>query len=1072
MKKSEKRGFFRGLEERVRNILLEKYAFSIALILIFVMAFMISSNLVYASPIKENVTSTWDSFVADGFPNTNYGTNTELQIKDGVSGTFKRVYIQFDLANYTNLTSISFSKVCLFLKTDGTTNNVSIYTARINGTNLESTITWNNQPCGTAFNNATACNLTAQSERTTTGNNQYYCWNVTFITQTVVDKNLSNITFVLKTPETTLLSQDEFWSRDYTVNPLFRPYAEITYCNPNWVSSYTTCGTNLNSSCGTYLNKTFHYTDTNNCGSIRGLPADNGTCVACNSPPIVTFSSQTPAQLTNFILYNQTFNATYSISDLDNNLDLSTIKLFYKTNNSIEDIVSYVNGTAISGFQKEEYAYNTSSNFLFSLEGDYIYAGTFNYPQDTIQTIQHHNISLFSSNDLLAIELLNVSMTKNYGTFEIMMNRTLGILSSSVFYCNSSYDFASALQTNINCHKFGILNNSNFQHNHTIYSSHQILSFAINITSGAINSVIATSKSYFIVSGGVGTWNAFYINNTTRAGAFKLSPDDGSTWVEQNFTVDAHLHQFSTTTHLWYYACANDTNNNQTCSPIEQQGIKLEQLNPTSPFIISPISNTYSGIISINYTEALSPLLNTIVNYSISLLNADETFNSIVIMNNGINLGYLWNSSTIPDGNYRIRVIATDNMSLTSFDISEVFTIVNCVPNWNLQYTPCGSTINASCTGYNNRTKYYVDINSCGNMTGIPADNGTCNACDYCSPAWSCSLFDTTCNMYWMPCLSVTDNNFATCCAITGYDSDCNFAGDLDNYKKPCGIIHSQLVVPQYPYVDCNTSYSIAVILDINGTRQQFDNLYITFPSTNQTFNFTWDNATLQYEITFIFPTGDYPFLIWEDYPVGAMENITGTFIARCPYYVNVQVFRLNPKNQSNPYLDSYAYITAEFEDNYGIPYSDFNERYFRPISFKELFTLKVFHAPYINGQATLKLWEKDKTYAFRLIDGQMSFYDGIYSKINMTKSYGTNIYLGTVMLNGTNDNLYIFLTESEIHPYQNLVNWTFLGLFILTFIGSIALLFIFPPFAISFGVGMSIILLIIRIIIWIYFKF
>lgn len=725
MKKSEKRGLLKRIERNLREIILEKYSFSIMFVFILIMALISSSNLAYANPIKENVSVIWDTYVSQTQPTNNFGTSTALSVREHAT-TFVRTYIMFDLSNYTNLTSISFAKICFYLTTDGTTSNISSYIVR-GGLKLETTMNWTNQPCGTAFNNATACNITIGNEIVSTGVNTYRCLNVTYSAQMQIDKNLSNMTFALKTPEITSLTADVFNSREAET---FKPYAEITYCTPNWSVQYTSCGISDN--------YTKYYTDTNACESSRGLPADNGTLIACN-------------------------------------------------------------------------------------------------------------------------------------------------------YCLPNWN--------------------------------------------ASNSSCTTANNF----------TETYTDNNT---------------------------------------CCFKTGLSSDCTPPANNGTKY-------------------------YCDY-------------------------------------------------------------------------CLPNWqdNLTLTPCNIS--------DNRSISYSDNNTCCAKTGLgtdcltyPIDNGTLFSCNYCTPFWFCGSHDGCLN-YWKSCLYINSQNatnYGTCCNITNLGTDCTFTGDLGQYKEPCGEMITYFTTnPDYPYVDCNSTETFGMVITINDTRQDFEHLFFEFPTIPYTFNWTWSNATQSYSINLLFTTeGDYPYVIWSDYPYGVMANITGTLKVRCPYYINVRVFRINPKNQSNPYIDNLGYITAEFTDNYvGVPYYNVNEQFLRPIGFKQLFTLNVFHAPYINGLATLKLWERNKQYAFRLIDGQINFYEGVYSKINMTKSYGTNIYLGITTFNGTNEDLYIFLTESEIHPYQTLINILYIVLLFVSLIGALVILFIPPytPFAIPLAIGGVFILSAIRIAIWFIFKF
>lgn len=107
-----------------------------------------------------------------------------------------------------------------------------------------------------------------------------------------------------------------------------------------------------------------------------------------------------------------------------------------------------------------------------------------------------------------------------------------------------------------------------------------------------------------------------------------------------------------------------------------------------------------------------------------------------------------------------------------------------CTPNWVAQYdTPC--LINDS------HFKYYTDINSCNTVVGLPSDNGTTVACNYCSQdikqvygtcAYNGSTFVTT-NYY-------EDLNYNTCCNVTNITSDCgiNYTPYNQTTVTPCTV--------------------------------------------------------------------------------------------------------------------------------------------------------------------------------------------------------------------------------------------------------------------------------------------
>ncbi|MFA5070923.1 MAG: hypothetical protein WC511_00965 [Candidatus Pacearchaeota archaeon] len=86
------------------------------------------------------------------------------------------------------------------------------------------------------------------------------------------------------------------------------------------------------------------------------------------------FVSQSPADISAFNLFSTSvsvdgrLNITYNISDAS--LNLSTIKLYYKTNSSSSDTnFFFVNGSLYrEGFTEQDYSSNASDLFLFRLQ--------------------------------------------------------------------------------------------------------------------------------------------------------------------------------------------------------------------------------------------------------------------------------------------------------------------------------------------------------------------------------------------------------------------------------------------------------------------------------------------------------------------------------------------------------------------------------------------------------------------------------------------------------------------------------------------------------------------------------
>ena len=89
-------------------------------------------------------------------------------------------------------------------------------------------MTWNNQPCGTNFDDGTDCNLTAESNVITDGNddNTWQCWNVIYMTDKDYTQSNTNVTVALRTAGAG--NPDSYYSGDYS-NASLIPYLNISY---------------------------------------------------------------------------------------------------------------------------------------------------------------------------------------------------------------------------------------------------------------------------------------------------------------------------------------------------------------------------------------------------------------------------------------------------------------------------------------------------------------------------------------------------------------------------------------------------------------------------------------------------------------------------------------------------------------------------------------------------------------------------------------------------------------------------------------------------------------------------
>ncbi|MCK9595875.1 hypothetical protein M0R19_01680 [Candidatus Pacearchaeota archaeon] len=423
---------------------------------------------------------------------------------------------------------------------------------------------------------------------------------------------------------------------------------------------------------------------------------------------VVNFwDSQSPADIGSLSIFGKSLNISYNISDT--NLVFSTINIYYKTNSTSEDITFFQNGSAISGFHKRNYSSNNSDVFNFRLWDNAVYPATYNYNESIMEEAVHSTYDLDDAGVYLKIRLFNVSNLKNYSLFEIYAeNQTDSSNTLRIYYCNYSYNTGNPANSDFCTNFYNLPASQYFNHSHSANSKHHLIPFPINKTNGMIGDVYVTNTSYFLLRGrnGINSWNVYYISNISRPDSIQEDTNGGvgTNWVNFSGTVDSHLHQYDGTEKIWYYACANDSLGNQNCTSLRSDLIDLGGIGPSSVGIFSPINQSYKGNLSINYTSALSPNGYAIAaGYNISLYNFSDDFISLIDLNNSLNLTFVWDSISTPDGIYNIHVTGCDINGLCATGESDDFTIDNTAPSGNFNCIPSsiniGEGISCTCTG-------------------------------------------------------------------------------------------------------------------------------------------------------------------------------------------------------------------------------------------------------------------------------------------------------------------------------------------------------------------------------------
>lgn len=144
------------------------------------------------------------------------------------------------------------------------------------------------------------------------------------------------------------------------------------------------------------------------------------------------------------------------------------------------------------------------------------------------------------------------------------------------------------------------------------------------------------------------------------------------------------------------------------------------------------------------------------VNYT-AIKNDTQWYYSITF----IDVGTIIENLTLTD------VYAYDllnNLNHTTQNETIEHTCIICIENWVAQL--------GSCLTNDTQFKTYNDNNTCGTNDTLPADNGTYVFCDYCYEDLQQTLGE--CNSTNNQTVDYTDDNYGSCCSVTGLVTDCS----------------------------------------------------------------------------------------------------------------------------------------------------------------------------------------------------------------------------------------------------------------------------------------------------------
>lgn len=408
-------------------------------------------------------------------------------------------------------------------------------------------------------------------------------------------------------------------------------------------------------------------TELNNSGTILRYTSWGGATPTQK----INLITQSPANVTITNLLDQQLNITYNYT---NNPSWTSPQLNYSITSDYLSCIQYLNGScalANNTYRTDNPSLQlngtnyTQATYTLGENDAYTKNDNLNY---TSFATTHTAHDLTTSFYMISTEFLNITQS-HYQILEIMANSTA---SSLVYTCNSNYTTGSVI-TSPWCQEIGRINSTIYNHTHTGgYSSHNLIPFTIS--NNKINGgIYATPTMRFIIRGSsTGLTQAWHVPTNSRTGATKTSINNGVTWTDQTYTLDAHLHFYNNTENLNYHALGNNGSEiiNSTWTT---EKIDLIPLSPSPPVITSPLDTTQATrYLNITWTASTAQTPSaTITGYTINLLNPSLTYNHTLNTTTGLSYYLDVYALNLSINTWHIQVIANDSNGLTSQDIED-----------------------------------------------------------------------------------------------------------------------------------------------------------------------------------------------------------------------------------------------------------------------------------------------------------------------------------------------------------------------------------------------------------------
>lgn len=380
--------------------------------------------------------------------------------------------------------------------------------------------------------------------------------------------------------------------------------------------------------------------------------------------PQIARAGNLPLNATFGNVMGKSYNVTYNYTNLGAGVNQSSL---YVSGGG--GCWKYVNGVSTCGYENHT-TYNVSSAHTFVLRDNSVFAATYNYEEEYIESAVKNQFKINGS-QIARINFINVSPSQNYTYLELYANATTAA-PLRIWCANSSYVTGNPLISEFAYNFINLPASMPFNHTHGANSYHLLVS--VPVVDGKCGSVGITHDFSFLFAGN--GWIINYISNVSRPDTFSVSTDSGASYANVSGTPDAHLHQLNRTSMLCDYADVTDSNGYAATSPYCIP-IIAPFIAPTPPVIISPNGSevAYGYPVNISFLDATEGTGGAIILYRVFMANSEGVQNvSIANVSFGVT-DLLWNVTESYTGLIGITAVDTIGQETTGYSLSVVIDV-------------------------------------------------------------------------------------------------------------------------------------------------------------------------------------------------------------------------------------------------------------------------------------------------------------------------------------------------------------------------------------------------------------